>query len=179
VVIAAGSIIGGTILKEMRRDEEVARDREEAFYNKIRKKDLSRLSVLSQKLGDLDKEKIEIEERLDILLSEKNALEKEKTELFKRLQELRVETKETITKKEQEIKTRLLKKYEDEIAALKEKVVEAPRLQNMEKFDERNRELQNNLIKANQSNEHLMKKIEDLQKIRNELEEELRRRRLE
>ena len=68
--------------------------------------------------------------------------------------------------------------YENEIAALKEKAAKQP-LRRIEEVDERNRELQNNFKKVSQSNEHLIKKIEDLKKVRDELEEELRRRKLE
>ena len=181
VGIATGIFIGGAVLKEMRSDEQTAWDREESFYNKIRKKNLSRLSVLSRKLGDLDKEKIGIEKRLDALVSEKGALEKEKKELLKRLEGLRVQTEEAIARKEQEVKARSAKKHENEIAALKKRVAESEKnkKEEMKEVDEKNRELQNNFRKVNQSNEHLIKKIEDLKKVRNELEEELRRRRLE
>ncbi|MBL7171002.1 MAG: hypothetical protein ISS46_03310 [Candidatus Omnitrophica bacterium] len=178
VVIVAGVFIcGGSILKAT-RDEGAAWDREGSFYNKLRKKDLSRLSILSGELKGLNQEKIGIEKRLDVLLSEKVGLEKEKKELLKRLEELRAQTKDTIAGKEQELKARLSGEYENEIAALKEKAAKQP-LRRIEEVDERNRELQNNFKKVSQSNEHLIKKIEDLKKVRDELEEELRRRKLE
>jgi len=183
LAIAAGALIyQGFILREMRGTEGIAWDREGSFYRKIREKDLARLAILSQKLEDLNNDRAKIEGRLGALLKEKEALEKEKKEFLKNIQQAEVRAKESLIKKEQELKASLSKEYESEISGLKKTISELEKLKKelqgkkgAEELERKNRDLLESLIKANQSNEYLMKKIEDLKKVRNELEEELRR----
>ncbi len=185
-IVAGVCVYESFVFKKAFTTEDIAWNREGSFYNKIREKELVRLSILSSELEKSNKEKSDIEWRLNTLLSEKNIMEKEKEELIKKFQGAELQAKETLARKEQEVKTNLSmeyeKKYEKEISALKQKVNELEKLKEeswdkgkMEELQKKNKELLDSIVKANRTNESLMKRIEDLQKIRNELEEELRR----
>lgn len=185
VIVAGISVYQGLVLKKTITNEELIRDKERDFYRETREKNLVRLSALSQEFESLSKEKIDIEKRLNALLTDKAALEKEKKELLENLREAEAQTKEIVTDKEEKLRASLSRGYEKEIAGLKQKINELEKFKEepqnkkeIEELERKNKELLGSIIKAKQSNEYFMKKIEDLQKIRNELEEELRRKNL-
>lgn len=180
-LVFAGVLAQGFILKKIFRDREIAWNRERDFYNKMRGKDLSHMSLLSQKIEELNQEQKEIRERLGKLISEKDVLAKENVELSDTLQQARAQAEKALERKDEEIR-----KYLSEIAALKkeikvgtegrQKIKDETELEKeLKEVTQKNQELLEGLIKANRSNEYLMKKLRDLQKVRSELEEELKR----
>lgn len=184
-IVISAFVWQGLIFKKKLGNEKMAKAEEEIFYKKRQEEDRSRMAALSQELENLNKEKNKIEARLSALLSEKEGLEKEKDNLLKNLQQAEARTKEVFAGKELELKERISREYKNEIDALKEKVNKTEKLEEellakkniLESLENgikaRDEEIKS-LTKANQSNEYLMKKIEDLNKIRYELEEELR-----
>ena len=197
-LLAGVFIYQGFMLRETVREEERAWDREGDFYKNIREKDIDRLSALEQELENFTWEKAEAEKHVATLLSEKTRLENERKTLEENLRKLEQEAKEALARQERELKNSLSQEYKNEINNLKDKAGQAEKIREelqarqealqkieeeldsknkeLEKLNEKNRDLLEGLIKANRSNEYLTQKIEDLQKVRKELEEELRRR---
>lgn len=197
-VVVSIFVYHSRMLRNIISDVEKAWDREEGAYKKTRDKDISRLYILGRELEKLNQAKIEAEKQITALSSEKDKLERERKITEENLQKVEREAREALARQERELKDSLAQQYKNEIEKIKEKAGEAEKIEEglkaenealqkieealaskdkeLERFNEKNRELLDGLKKANRSNEYLTQKIEDLQKVRKELEEELRRR---
>lgn len=197
IIFAGAFLWQGLMLGRMFRDETAVWNKEGEFYREIRDRDFSRLSSLSGELGKLRAEKREIEGRLEGLIQEKKSLELKRQELAENLEKVKSEAKEKAARDEQNLRANISREYESKIASLKQRADESEKirselqateeaLRNIEKeievkdaeivkLNEKNTGLSENIKKTNQSNEYLIRKIDDLQKVRLELEEELRK----
>lgn len=186
------------LLREIVRNGATAWEGEGNFYKKMRGRDISRWSALGQELEKISQEKREVERSLEVLLSDKERLERERKDLGENLKKIEKEAQEALARQERELKDSLSQQYKNEIEKIKDEAGEAEKIREelragkealqkieealdsknkeLERLNGKNRELLDGLKKANRSNEYLTQKIEDLQKVRKELEEELRRR---